>query len=267
MSRFAPALRRAAAEFDLPRRIRTELLLEMAADLEAVYEHHRARGLPEDEAARLAEMSVMGSSEVVRRLGRLHASRWPGWAEDVGTRLSAGLDLALLAVGVLPVVALAGGVSIWALASDPSVLAWPILLVASLMTGLVATEAVRLLRDRPPRRPRLPSLLVLSAVAPALGFLAPVLGLERAASSFNGPIPDQAALAVMVVRDGATLLAGLLLGIGGLLAWLVLLVYEARRASREVEALLTVDGDPAAPPRSAAGEADTVIPLVRRRHG
>lgn len=50
MDRFAAALRRVAGELDLPRAARDPLLLEMAADLEAVFEHHMARGLGTEEA-------------------------------------------------------------------------------------------------------------------------------------------------------------------------------------------------------------------------
>lgn len=266
MERFVAALRRVSGELDLPRRARTELLLEMAADLEAVYEHHRARGAAEGEAVRRAEEAVLGSSEVIRRLGRLHARPWLGWAEELAERLSGGLDLVLFAVGVLPILVLAGGVSVLALAADPSAWALSILLIGSLMTALVATEALRLLRDRPPRRANLPSLLVLTAMAPALGLIAPVLGIIRGTTALAGEVPEHVTLSAVVVRDGATLVAGLLLGIGGLLAWFVLHEREARRGAREVDALLADDPPtPAAP--GAVSDAEPAIPLVRRRHG
>lgn len=267
MSRFAPALRRVAAELDLPRRVRSALLLEMAADLEAVYEHHRGRGLDEEAAARRAEETVLGSSEVIRRLGRLHAGSWRGWAEETGARLAGGLDLLLLSVGVLPILGLAAGVSVWALAADRSpVVVWAILLVGVLMAVLVATEPVRLLRDRAPRRRQLPSLLVLSAMAPALGLLAAVLGLSRAAADFAADPLAAPALVSTIARDGAALLAGLLLGIAGLLAWFVLIERDTRRAAREVDTLLADDAPDRAHP-DPSGAPGAVLPLVRRRHG
>lgn len=260
MERFAPALRRVARELDVPRRVRTALLLEMAADLEAMFEHHRSRGLSEGEAARRAEETVLGSAEVIRRLGHLHASPWRSWSEEVGARLTTGLDLVLLATGVLPVVALAGGVSVWAMAADPAPAVLAILGVGVLMAAIVAAETVRLLRDRPSRRRGLPTLLVLAALAPAMGLLALVVGLHRAAGG------DQVELAAMVVRDGAALLVGLLLGIGGLLAWFALLHREAQRSAREVDALLEGDGRDASTSPPHDRERIT-IPLVRRRHG
>lgn len=265
MERFGPALRRVAAELDLPRRARGELLLELAADLEAVYEHHLARGLPEEEATRRAEATVLGSSEVIRRLARLHVSPWRGWAEEMGSRMSGGLDLVLLAVGVLPVVAAGVGVSIWVLAERPSPLAWSILLVGGLLVAVAAKATLRLFRDRPPGAADLPALLVLAAMAPAMGLLAPVLGVRRV-TAIGGSAPDQGVLMEMVAREGATFLAGLLLGVAGLLVWFVLIELEARRAEKEVDALLVDDVDGAVMP-GGSGRADSVIPLIRRRQG
>lgn len=265
MERFGPALRRAARELDLPGRVRTELLLEMAADLEAAYQHHRERGLTDDDAARRAEAAVLGSSEVIRRLARMHAGPWRGWAEEVAARWSGVFGLVLLAVGVLPVVALGGGVSVWASMVTRSSFAWLILLIGALMTALTATEVLRLLDDRPLRRPRLPTLLVLGAMAPALGLLAPVLGLQRVAMGLVGEPPEQSVLVATIVRDGATFLAGLLIGIGALLCWFVLVEMEARRAAREVRVLLA--GEAPVSEGADAAETGTIIRLVRRRHG
>lgn len=266
MERFGPALRRVAAELDLPRRARTELLLELAADLEAIYEHHRARELPEDEAARRAEATVLGSSEVIRRLGRLHVSPWRGWAEEMSARLGGGLDLVVLSVGVLPVVATAVGVSVWVLAERSTPLAWSILLMGALLLAVTARESVRFLRNRASGRAYLPALLVLATMAPALGLIAPVLGLRRAVTGLEGHAPEQASLVAMVAQEGATLLAGLLLGIGGLLVWFVLIGVEAQRAARDVDALLAEDVHGADLP-GGTGRADSVIPFVRRRKG
>ncbi len=266
MERFGPALRRVAAELDLPGRARTELLLELAADLEAIYEHHRARGLPEDEAARRAEAAVLCSSEVIRRLGRLHVSPWRGWAEEMSARLSGGLDLVVFSVGVLPVVAAGLGISVWVLAERPTPLAWSVLSVGALLLAATAGEVVRLLRNRASGRTYLPTLLVLAAMAPALGLLAPVLGLRRVGTGLGGHAPEQVSLVAMVAQEGAILLAGLLLGIVGLLVWFVLIEVKARRASREVDALLA-GGVRGADLPGGSGEAGSVIRLVRRRHG
>lgn len=260
MEMFRPALRRVARELDLPRGARTELLLELAADLVAVYEHHRNRGLTEDQAVGRAEATVLGSSEVIRRLGRLHVSPWRGWADELSARLQGGLALVLLVIGVLPVVATAVTVSAWVIAQQPSAFAWAVLLLGGLLAAVATRDVIRLSRDRPPAG-YLPTILVLSAMAPAVGVLAPIIGLQRAVA-LESRSPDEAVLLTSLAQELATFLAGLLVGLGGLLVWFVLLELEGRRAGDEVEALLAEDGSIA-----VRVEEDSVIPLVRRRQG
>lgn len=265
MQRFGPALRRVAAELDLPRRARTALLLELAADLEDVYEHYRAAGLSEAEAARRAERMVLASPEVIRRLGRLHVNPWHGWAEEVSATLRGRLDVLLLALGVLPVLAVAIGVSVWVLAEHPSPLTTSMLLVGAVLASVSAKGAAPLLRGRSPERAALPEILVVAAIALALGLFAPVAGVWRAAAALRDGAPEQVLFFTVVARDGAILLAGLLLGVVGLLVWFVLLGVHARRADREVAALLSEDaGNVAA--AAMVGSSDSVLPLVRRRH-
>ena len=58
MSRFAELLGRTAARLDIPQPARSRVLLELAGDLDALYEHYRGLGLEEDEASRrVAERS------------------------------------------------------------------------------------------------------------------------------------------------------------------------------------------------------------------
>lgn len=261
MDRFAPALRRVAGELDLPRRARTAILLEMASDLEAVYEHHRGRGVPEEEAARRAEESVLASSEVIRRLGRLHRSPWRGWAEDAGERLTGGLELLLLLACVLPALVVSALMAGWVLRAEGSPLAWLLVVTGVLM---VVTSA------RPGGGWHASPLLVLSAMAPVVGLLAVALGVQATAATMAaaasapvspGPVsPGGTALAGVTAErlagDAAVFVAGLLLGLSGLLTWFVLVGRQARRAAEEVESLL-----------GSIGPEPDIIPLVRRRQG
>lgn len=266
MSRFAPALRRVARELDLPGRVRAAILLEMAADLEAVYDHHRRRGLGEEEAARRAEETVLGSPEVLRRLGRLHARSWRRWSEEVGRRLSGGADLFLLVVAVTPTLMLSGGAAVpLVLASPADPLVWALLGAGAGIVLLTASKAVRLRRGAlgSTLRRGLSALLLLSAVAPALGLLALTLGAYEVALAM-GAVPPEAgaalAAAEKIGRDAATLVVGLLLGIAGALSWFLLMNRAARMEVREVDELL------AGGARSLATEASSsVIPLARSR--
>jgi hypothetical protein len=280
MSRFAPALRRAARELDLPRTVRSAILAELAADLEALFEHHRARGLGLEEAERRAEEQVLGSAEVIRRLGRLHQGSWREWSESVGARLSGGIDLILVIFGILPVLLVAGGVAFNALATGPaSPLVWPLCVLGALLGGAIPAELIRLLRGAPGRPRRLRLLLALSTLALALGLLAlvhgaydsattlaamPVAAEVAAAGDASGAVASnrdiQRLIASIVIRDGAALLISLLLAIAGGLSWFVLLNRSAEQVAREVDRILE-----GAPEDQRSATERQIIPLTRRR--
>ncbi len=240
MDRFAPALRRVARDLDLPRSARSAILGEMAADLEAVYAHHRARGADEAEAMRRAEETILGGAEVMQRLGRLHRGTWRAWSANLGARLSGGGDLVVLATGVVPVLALAGVAAAKSLPTSGP-LAWAVGALGAALVALIVAEAARLASGAPARMGRLSALLVLSALAPTIGALALTLGLFSAARAMaqgaGGP-PVRLVLAAHVAGDGATLLLGLLFGIAGMLAWFILLSRSAAQTARDVDTLL-----------------------------
>lgn len=300
MSRFAPALRRAARELDLPRTVRSAILAELAADLEAVFEHHRAQGLGMEEASRRAVEQVLGSAEMIGRLSRLHRGSWREWSEGIGARLAGGVDLILLAFGVVPVLVMAGVVALDAFATGPaSPLVWPLSAIGTLLAAVVPTELIRLLRGNAARPHRLRLFFGLAAIAPALGLLALVhgaydvattLGTTPATTVIAGlPSSDlagegtavghtQRLVALIVLRDGAALLIALLLAIAGGLSWFVLLNRSAEQVAREVDRIL--EGRPEAGPRPMGGDGEKwcdtpagqwpapearVIPLARGR--
>jgi len=263
MTRFAPALRSVARELDLPPSVKAAVLLEMAGDLEAAFEHHRTLGVPEKEAERLAEEAVLGSTEVVRRLVRLHRESWSGWSARVGERIGRGADLLLLLLAVAPMYVLAGVITLRAFAYPGSSLAWLLLLSGLAVGSLVAVEAGRILGGGRGAGRHLPLLLTCSAVAPALGLLAAALEVHSAAGVLAGGVPEpavQGALAEGISRAGALLLGGLLVGLAGALSWFILLNRDGVRVQREVDAILEDPGSARSVVRT-----DGVIPLTRRR--
>lgn len=262
MSRFAPALRRTARELDLPRSTRAEILLEMAADLEAAYQHHRTLGATEDEAAARAEEAILGSSEVVRRLSRLHRSSLRSWSEHLGSRLHGGTDLVMLLVGVAPMLLLAGVIVGGVLLRHPTLFALPLIGIGLALTGLVAVEAGRIIGGGRGGRGELPTLIALSAAAPAVGMLALATGLYSVSGTFGAAAPEAIVhidLIARIGRDAALFAVGLLLGLAGALSWFVLVNRLAVAADREVQDLLAGEGL-----SGGTGRSD-VIPLTRRR--
>ncbi len=247
MERFAPALRRLAGELDLPRSERAAVLAELAADLEAVYAHHRRQGAAEEDAARKAEDLVLGTPDVIRRLSQIHHAPWRGWSESVGARLSGGVDLVLLLGGVVPMGVAAGAAVVVTLARFSGPAAWLLAGLGVLIAGLIVRESVRLALGAPARSASLSLLLGLSVLAPAAGLLALVVGAYQAALVLSARAAARAAAdpaAFLAVVDplavaGSTFLLGLLLGITGSLSWFILLSHSSARVIREVEAMLS----------------------------
>lgn len=267
MTRFRTELRRAAGELDLPRAVRGEILMELAADLEAAFEDQRRRGLGEAQAARKAEEMILGSGDVVRRLERLHAGRWEGWARGAGARLTERTGIVLLALAVVPILAFAGGTAAPVLLHStgrPSswLLAWLVFAVGVGIALLGVREGARLARGRLPTRSGPTLVILLSVLAPALGLLALALGLYLAGTAFASGALDPAAPMLSIealARDAALFAIGLLVGIAGAMSWFVIANRAWVLATREADALLD---EVASPPYSRRGG---VIPLTRRR--
>lgn len=261
MSRFAPALRKLARELDLPAGVRGAILMEMAADLEAVFEHHRGQGLDEAEAQRRAEEMLLGAPGLGSRLGRVHrhaARLWPH-----GRIVPAPVDLLLLLVAVTPIAAGSVAVGLRAATSSTSLLVWPLLAVGLTMVVVASVEAGRLLGGAPPRAHSLSLLPALAAVAVGLGLLGFATEVRAMAMAFSASAADAASVVRQVERfgeAGGLLLVGLLLGVAGSVAWFILLQRAASRVEREVDALLATDASAAAPDPSG------VLPLRRRKH-
>lgn len=298
MDMFAPALRRIADELDLPRRTRAAILLEMAADLEAVYEHHRRQGLPEEEAARRAEETVLASSEVIRRLGRLHRIPWRGWAEEAGERLTEGFELVLLLVCVLPALVVSALMAAWVLRAGGSPLTW-LLVVTGVLMVLTTARPGASRRSSPPGTTRpgttrpgttppgttpfgsrrasngwgVSPLLVLSAMAPVTGLLAVALGVQATAAtmadaSLSPGSPVATALRGVTTAPLAGVTAARLAGdaavavaalLLGLSGLLTWFVLVGREARRAADEVESLLAGGAPEPDS--------IPLVRRRQG
>jgi len=241
MHRFAPALRRVARELDLPGSVRARILQEMAADLDAVYAHHRARGVEAAEAQQRAEESVLGNADVVRRLARLHRHSWRVWSESMANRLSGGVDLLMLLLGVGPVLAAAAVLSVRTAAGSGGTLAWVTSAVGMLLVVALCVSIMRAARHRDVSSALLESLVVACTASFAVGILAVAFGLQATAAALaSGPLtpPDAAALSARVMRYGTLAAIGLLLTIAALFAWFLLLGRQAARLAREVDALL-----------------------------
>ena len=74
MSRFAETLSQTSRRLNLPQHIKSRVVLELAADLEDLYEHYSAQGLTEEEATARALEAAELSDEAIARLVEVHTS-------------------------------------------------------------------------------------------------------------------------------------------------------------------------------------------------
>ena len=136
MSRFAAVLRRVSDGLDLPQPTKSRILLEMGADLEDAYRHHRGQGLSEEEAVRRAEESFAVSDEALKHLARIHLAGGQ-FADRLISQLGSLWAKILLVLWVLVVVLIASRVATterFFLLVSPFV--WPILVLAVLSLAL-----------------------------------------------------------------------------------------------------------------------------------
>jgi hypothetical protein len=86
MSRFNAILHRTGERLALPRATRGLILVEIASDLEDLFQHYVQQGMSEEEAARHAEDKVDMSDQALAELVRIH-SDMRGWTDRMGRRV------------------------------------------------------------------------------------------------------------------------------------------------------------------------------------
>lgn len=216
----------------------------MGADLEALFEHFRARGLDDEEAARRAEQRMLASPEALQHLVRVHTTGYQRWLSRAAGRLRRGMDLLLLGLGVAPVlvaVLLALAARVDEVRGEP--LSWLLLAAAVPIASISLWKAWQLFVRRERSLPRLHrglfTLLFLGVETVALGALSALLSLHAfALEAMQAGGPAQAAVAQRVAGSASLLAVGLLLGLGAGLVWFVLANRVAAIEQAESAALL-----------------------------
>ena len=85
MSRFNLFLHRTGERLALPKATRSLILVEIASDLEELFDHYVQEGLSEDEAAARAEEKVDMSDEALAELVRIHSDA-RSWTDRIARR-------------------------------------------------------------------------------------------------------------------------------------------------------------------------------------
>jgi hypothetical protein len=228
MSRFAPLIRATSQRLDLPQPARARVLVEMAADLEDLFEHYTAAGASEDEAHRRACERFELSDEALRRLVAVHASPVRRLLERVSERTRAWWERVMIVI----LAAYFAATTLEVMMShrfflDASPLIWPVVALGllALAIGIARVYALYLKGDHDPRRVRrgLTTLIGIAVMCPILGCYTMVVELMMLAFKVY-PNPERAFVGVVLVmlRIAPVMITSLLVAVAAAVLWYLL---------------------------------------------
>ena len=226
MSRFNAFIHRTEERLTLPRATRSLILVEVAADLDDLFQYYLRQGLSEEEAAAKAEEKVDLSDEALAELVRIHSDT-RGWADRmvrVGQPLGERIAMDLIVLFFLAHAAMTVGL-------NPRVLShltgfiWPIAAIFFALVVSFFLQLTRKLEGMSPRRLRddLMTPLFLGAASLVVGLAGAGISMYRglmrmvATPEHAGPIFSQALLGVT-----ATMAAALLVTLCAGIVWFIL---------------------------------------------
>jgi hypothetical protein len=244
MSRFTGLLKRTAARLDLPQSVKSQVLLEMAADLEDMFEAYRERGLDEEEAARRVEEKFDASDVALTELARLHRSALRGGMDRLSEQAQTGWERLVLVVILLFVLATTGAVvASPSFFANASVFAWPGAIFGLVAFAVFLIKAHQLFIRKDPGfrglRRGLPSLLLLACAGVFNGVFGFFVGIQL--SMFRMAADQERAgfhFIDWLVGSSATMILSLLVAIFASLFWLVLMNKAKRIESARASLLL-----------------------------
>ena len=147
MTRFAPLLQHASARIDLPQPTKSRILLEMAGDLEDLFQHHLSQGLDETEAARRAEEAFAITDDNLRSLIMIHKSAIDRFGDALASQVGTWWEKLLLFLFLGIALLLASGVALRTNVLERATLfVWPILGLAVVAFAIVFSKLAQLFR-------------------------------------------------------------------------------------------------------------------------
>lgn len=106
MKQFAPLLERINQKLDLPQPAKSRILLEIAADLEDLYEYYRSQGLDENEARQRSEEKFDMTDDAVKELISIHQSLFKRLFDKLSQQAQSRWERILLFVSLLIITAM-----------------------------------------------------------------------------------------------------------------------------------------------------------------
>ena len=202
----------------------------MASDLESLYCHYRERGLSDEEARQEAEQRILASRETLDRLIVVHTTGYQRWLSRASGGIRVGFELLLFALGVVPVLGIAGSVILPRLeVSRTDGFVWTMLFLTTAVAALSAWKFFQLfvVRERAvgALHNGLLSLLFLGMIGPVVGTLDFLFDLYRMAMRLATGKSGAGELALIlerVAREATVLGMSVLLAFGAGLVWFVL---------------------------------------------
>jgi uncharacterized membrane protein len=229
VNRFSAILRRTAARLDLPQPIKSRVLLEMAADLEDLFDAYRQRGLGEDEAERKVTERFDASDDALSELARLHRSAFRRWMDRFSAQAQTVWERMMLGVILLFVAVMTGrSLASTTFFRNASVFVWPAIVVGIAVVGIFLGKAYQLYIKKDHRvrglRRWLPTLLMLTCAALFNGVFGYLLTLQLTMARIAEE-HEKAGIYFesWLVGGTATMILSLLVAILAALFWFVLM--------------------------------------------
>lgn len=222
---FLPVLRAMERYLSAPVPARVRIYRELEFDLEELRDRFVAQGLPPEEAARRAVEALVPEGRALRALERQHAPWY--WRLTAGTPAARVrlVERALLTLAVAAVVVMAATTLMkTGLLSHGTRFIWPLVIASALLLAAVAARLFQLCVKKDYREAGVgPGVILgLSSVTMAAGFLGMLLEfLSLAGTLEQAPELANALVLGSVLRGSGVLATGLLLGLAGVLAWLL----------------------------------------------
>jgi len=191
MTEFADVLMPLSARLPLPQPVRSRVLLEIAADLEDLYQHYRDAGMSQAEARSKAIEACDLSDQALAELVQLHTSAFRKLLDRLSAQAQTRWERVLLVVIAFAVAAAALNLLLREpLISDAGWIVWPPLFCAAtaLLLGLAKSYQMFVKQDHEPRRARrgVDAVAILAIAQCLYGFFGVYVGLYLAAWRIAG---------------------------------------------------------------------------------
>jgi hypothetical protein len=240
MSRFLSVLSQTGERLSLPKATKSLILVEIAADLEDLFQHYLQQGLSEEEAAARAEEKVDMSDEALVELVEIH-SRASSWTERISRRAQPFWERFAMAAIVFFLFAISLIETEWPLIlSRTSAWIWPVLAVFVALVISTIIQGLRLSGRADPRRlrARLATPLFFGGASLVVGFGGFAIDFYRTLLRMAGDPTNASAYFVRAFLGSmTTLMIAFLVALCAALVWFI---FAGRVACLEQKAINTV---------------------------